>query len=437
MRKTTKALMAVILVAIMSLGIGYAAIEDITLNISGTVKAIPLIAGEVPQSVFYYVGYGNGKYWNPGDKAQNLVVHYDGIYNKLSGSSISHASQSTWSDLSGNGNTGSIVKGSLVNSANIKIDDVSATNDTVDWYFESGPTVTQRSTGSYSWGNNYLNVICNSPTGLPVGGAEYTMEITFYYTGTSEASSGLIGTGIYNSVSSIDNIGSRLTRAYNKAKIWHIINWYFFNQYEFYPYKQYPSSSDRGLLSSANETPTSNPDNSGKANAIRINDNGNGIYQYYWDNDLDTGNKLTPGIHTINTKYKNSTTYIYIDGQYITSKTSTPNTSYTLDYNHNRPTASDTQSDGTKKEKYSVQPLTVGATHLKVATSLPDLGAKWCCALGLWNRNHCYANINYTLDYQEFFDGNIYSVRIYDRALEENEIKQNRMVDEGRFNINK
>lgn len=41
MKKTNKIIIGVILIAVMLLGIGYAAIQNITLNISGTAKADP------------------------------------------------------------------------------------------------------------------------------------------------------------------------------------------------------------------------------------------------------------------------------------------------------------------------------------------------------------------------------------------------------------
>ena len=485
MQKTTKILILLIFIEILFISIGYAAISSIGLNISGFVQTTQLISPDIPQSVFYYAGYrkNNGKVtdlWTPGDQAKDgLVLHYDGIYNYLNESTKTIENIVTtkdfpyWHDLSGFKNHGEIRVGSETMSYDQKVDDCQPLEGTAQWHYTStNPKIrkTYRDFGSYDWQSSYLQLKSNSfvinekPNSLPILDDEYTIEIVFDYTGPStDEGDGLVGMGIYASATVASNYGQRIKRLHEGAKVWHIINYSFFENYRFYPYHHYPtynkSAGDESRDKKNNDPSTWDPypENFGKANAVRISSNGGtGIKNYYWGdaNDFEKNDILTTSKpYTVTVLNKNNKKYIYVDGGpsvggslSVDPKTSTPKTSFTEDYNWNR--NGDNEGDGVKNgtpetrtdaqvREETSQPVTVGATRLNVDTSFVDRdNGDFCCwAGGGWNKNHCYATVIHTLEYKEFFSGKIYAVRIYNRALTEDEIKLNSSIDKRRFNF--
>ncbi|MGN1299719.1 MAG: hypothetical protein ACI4UE_07045, partial [Candidatus Scatovivens sp.] len=177
----------------------------------------------------------------------------------------------------------------------------------------------------------------------------------------------------------------------------------------------------------------------GKSNAIRISDSGNGIKSYYWGNDVvaDDENGLSSGVHTASVEYDGTNTKIYLDGVLKAQEGKTPNT--------------------------ELREITIGATNMKTTVQYIDnlrnnssirayiyCSEKWTCTSKTTNTERSsilqdvYAalyssyegkrnEINMTFQYQEFLNDEVYSVRIYDRALSSAEIKYNYITDYYRF----
>ena len=146
-----------------------------------------------------------------------------------------------------------------------------------------------------------------------------------------------------------------------------------------------------------------NTDNDGRANAFRTNANGNGLTSYYWGGgDCDTGNiSISENIHTVTVKSNGSTLSMYLDGDgdfnddgNIDTYSKTPNTTGTT--------------------------VTIGATNERLQTDLLRDDKKNIA-------------IDFKFDYTELLTGEIYSVRIYNTALTDQQIIWNHITDKVRF----
>ena len=405
--------------------------------------------GNVYNGVFDYVGYEttNGDKWTPGNTSPNLVVHYDGEYNTLSGSSLSHDNTTfTWSDLSGHGNNGSIVEGGWTHSFGL-VDAKARSSEKngktwAEYEYNSTKSAmnnnpsTRSNAKNRTWNVNnlYLGyrkvndtdinsyVVKQNPVDLPSGNADYTMEIVFYYDGSSKKA-GLLGIGVYNNVITgevIGNLGNFFTTIYNGVKIDYIINNIFQEKYGYRPYNQ--MSSNGAVNVAVNNTSDgektinyvrigqtqydyyNNISARYKSNAIRVSDAGKGIMSYYWDNDTVIENVLSEGVHTVTVLYgkeddeTNKQTKIYVDGALKATSTKAPNT--------------------------IIREISVGATNIQTHTDLSKNGD--------YNKKD-NGIIQFSFKYKEFLNSNVYSVRIYNKALSQNEVKQNYIIDNIRF----
>lgn len=115
---------------------------------------------------------------------------------------------------------------------------------------------------------------------------------------------------------------------------------------------------------------------SGNANGIYIY-NSAGISHWYWDNDLGTESIIETGnVYTITALYNGANRRIYLNGQMVAEDNATPNT-------------------------------ILG--NITIGDEIPNQDG--------------------------FFNGKVYSVRIYDRALTDAEINNNYNIDKYRFDI--
>ena len=113
-------------------------------------------------------------------------------------------------------------------------------------------------------------------------------------------------------------------------------------------------------------------------------------------NDISTTGTLNAGIHTITAEYDGTSTKIYVDGKI-------------------------NQTISNKKPSIELfDELTIGATQLKIAASVT-------------NADTNSATLKYVYSYEKFLNNQIYSVRIYNRALNDSEIKYNYLTDMYRF----
>ena len=486
MQKITKLLMLLIFISILFISVGYAAINSISLNISGFVITSQLLSIDIPETVFYYVGYTDGnnitKVWKPGDKAKNLVLHYDGKCNFLNRNTgtIEHRSDQDyhgfWSDLSGNGNDAVIV-------------------DDTYWSMKlDGSTITemdsrsQQSVGGWksTWTDKSLKltnneyVLCDfvnngvlRSNSIPKGSSSFTYEIVFNYNSSNTGSKALIGSGYYHQ-NNEDQVWITPTQYSGTKTICHIQgatsdsdtntyeldgkyraawgegaidnfrqghvqkndvdgagNWTF-NEATTWAnnnlrtrYAGYYTLQDRystlynrlystsgipcpwtyaALLAYYKETLWTNrynytfvmrPNGTGNTSRALYFISNNTIRMEFWGNDNDVSPSISNGKHTLSVTYDSSSRKIimYLDGQniYERIKSTVPNT--------------------------LVQEITVGAVNYSI--------------LSLFNPN----TIELQFHYLEFLNDHVYSVRIYDRALIEDEIKKNFMIDDGRFDI--
>ena len=350
------------------------------------------------KSPYKYAGYTDAV---TGTNDGSIALHYDGIYNTGSGSSIKHSeSVTTWSDISGKGNHGSIVKGTWYYQAKIK--DVSASDLSGDLMED---VETTRSTGTGSWNNNSYTLSDNSYilnktlNNIPTNNANYTIEIVFK--NNKNANGGLLGMGVYNNVhtgnknNAISNLTSVFTKLWNNAKVTDLINVIFEDKYGYKPYEvEHPTLQPNNVDISANSGMN------GKANAVRLNSTGTGIVSYYWGvGDIETKNVSLDnnGIYTVAVRYNGTQTQIFVNGTSYASESKNPNT-------FNRE-------------------LTIGATNCKLTTSLSTFDD--------YPGSNGY--IKYSFEYNEFFNGTIYSVRIYNKALSDGDIQDNYEEDAYRF----
>lgn len=223
---------------------------------------------------------------------------------------------------------------------------------------------------------------------LAIGEKNYTMEIVFdYNTSTTGVNRGLIGTGKYSEYFSDDNWGSPLTNITKKKK-------FEMAQNEYYKKFGYAPFIDE------NGVDFNKKDFSGQTNALKINSAGDGLLSTYNNgNDLNTGTILSNGTHTATVVYDGINTKIYLDGKHVTSSDSKPDAQNIHDVE-----------------------FTVGATNRVIEVSLYTNGS-------ILSRGR----ISYTFTYEEFLNDTVYSVRIYDRALNEKEIQHNYEIDFERF----
>lgn len=181
----------------------------------------------------------------------------------------------------------------------------------------------------------------------------------------------------------------------------------------------------------------------GKSNAIRLNNNGNGILTYYWGGttenyDVDTGDiGLTDGTHTVSVINSGTKTLIYLDGELKKEITER------------------------KKSNVEIREITVGATKMltkatyydSTANTIPvqitgteswtylnGLESNYRTELGETARIDIYGayagkeeHFDLNFEYEEFFNDEIYSVRVYNKALNEDEIGKNFAKDKYRF----
>lgn len=112
----------------------------------------------------------NGNYYTYKNLSQNLgyvtdglVLHYDGIKNTAMGHD---AFSTTWKDLSGNGNDGTLMGGGTWNENSLNFDGI----------------------------DDYVEAL--DPTNIPMGSSAYTMEIVFE-TGMNNTNGGLIDIGTH------------------------------------------------------------------------------------------------------------------------------------------------------------------------------------------------------------------------------------------------
>lgn len=168
--------------------------------------------------------YANYVGWDEtGTTATNLVLQYDGEYNAGKTGTYHNTSATTWTDLTGNGNTGYFGQGT--SQYTVALSNVYEVYGYTDFkYGTASKTDNRENSGSlsYSWNNKNIKLSSNSYIfntalkNIPNGSANYTIEIVLYYDGNT-TERGFLGYGIYNIVSWPSSISS-LTNVTNTKK---------------------------------------------------------------------------------------------------------------------------------------------------------------------------------------------------------------------------
>ena len=359
--------------------------------------------------------------WNySGTRTKNLVLQYDGQYNAIDedGNPTTNTAATTWADLTKNGNDGEIVTGILKYSVSINDAKVGGK------YKPYGQGFLERSSGTYSWenkglallNNTFIAVTCGNTKPiittntkslyngddeegveqeyepkniLPTGNnAQYTMEIVFDYVNNG-SNRGLIGSGRYSDYSAENkrDWGLKMSNITTNRKF-KIIQDEYHKKFNYLPFNDDEGDSFK------------KSDFNGQSNVLKINSETNEIVSNYYYKDgtvLGTGEmSLTEGTHTATVLYDGTNTKIYIDGAHAISLNLVPNLQDEVEF-------------------------TIGATNRKMDVDIVS------------GTSTNKGEIHYAFDYTEFLNDTVYSVRIYDRALNDKEIEYNYNIDASRF----